>query len=360
MSQVIPNTLSSDDPRHQFHELEVLDVIRETADATSFVFEIPSALEEIFTYQPGQFFTFEIPWEGFHIKRCYSLSSASTWGEKPKVTVKRIDDGRMSNWMNDNLKSGNTIRVLPPAGLFVLNPDKTRGRPLTLFGGGSGITPVMSLLKQALRETERSVKLIYANRDVDSVIFRKELGQIVAEHEDRFAVVHHLDNESGFMSPANVQAHIADRLDSDFYICGPTPFMDTVEAGLNESALTGGDIHIERFVSATDPDRQAETQDAPPVSTGTPETVTLTLEGTTHQVDYTAGETILQAAVRAGLDVPFSCQDGYCSCCMAKLRQGEVSMATHEALTQAEVDSGWILTCQAKPITGACEVEYED
>jgi 3-ketosteroid 9alpha-monooxygenase subunit B len=350
---------ASSDPRHQFHPITIYDVVRETADAHSFIFEIPSELAALFQYKSGQFFTFEIPWEGFQIKRCYSLSSATCWGEKPKVTVKRIDDGRMSNWMNENLKPGDRIRVMPPAGSFVLHDRSGPRRPLTLFGGGSGITPVISLLKQALLETERPIKMIYANRDLDSIIFRAELEAIADQFGSRLQVVHHLDSEAGFLTASSIAQHIEGRNDSDFYICGPTPFMETIEGVLKETPLAGGEIHVERFISAVDPDREHESVEEPE-SSGTPDKVTVLLGGASHKIEYREGETILQAAIRAGLDVPYSCQDGYCSCCMAKLREGEVYMASREALTDAEISDGWVLTCQAKPTTQACEVEYED
>lgn len=350
---------ASNDPRHQFHEITIYDVVRETADAHSFIFEIPSELKALFQYKSGQFYTFEIPWKGFQIKRCYSLSSATCWGEKPKVTVKRIDDGRMSNWMNENLKPGDRIRVMPPAGAFILHDRSGPNRPLTLFGGGSGITPVISLLKQALLETERSVKLIYANRDSDSIIFRAELEAIAEQFGSRLQVIHHLDSETGFLTASGIAQHIEGLYDSDFYICGPTPFMDTIEAVLKETQLTGGEIHVERFVSAVDPDRQREPVEEPD-SSGAPDEITVLLGGTAHKIEYHEGESILQAAIRSGLDVPYSCQDGYCSCCMAKLREGEVFMASREALTDDEISDGWVLTCQAKPTTRACEVEYED
>lgn len=360
MSQMLPNAAEGNDPRHQFHDITVKEVIRETKDATSIVFEIPEALSDLFQYKPGQFFTFEIPWESFAIKRCYSLSSTASWGDLPKVTIKRVDDGRMSNWMNDNLSPGDTIRTMPPAGLFVLKEATEASRPLTLFGGGSGITPVISLLKEALLKTERPIKMIYANRDEASVIFRQELDDIASKYEGRFELVHHLDSERGFLSASDVAAHINGRAQSDIYICGPTPFMDTIEQALGSASITG-DIHIERFVSAVDPDRAQAAPDEPVSPTsGTPTTVKISVNGKTYEVDYEAGETVLNSAIRAGIDVPYSCQDGYCSCCMAKLRQGEVTMASREALTDREITEGWVLTCQAKPTTSACEVEYED
>jgi len=352
-------TPASDDPRHQFHKIGVYDVVRETRDASSFIFEIPAELEQLFQYHPGQFLTFEIPWQDFRVRRCYSLASTPSWGERPKVTVKRVDEGRVSNWMNDNLEAGARILAMPPTGPFVLHEDRTRKHPMMFFGGGSGVTPVISLIKQALRETSRRVKLVYANRDPDSIIFRAELEAIAAQFADRFELVHHLDTTNGFLAEADIVRHIEGRLDSDFYICGPTPFMDTIENVLAESALEGGAVHIERFVSALDPDRQRET-DPEPATQGEPGTIRIKLDGAAHEIEYRAGEPILAAAIRAGLDVPYSCQDGYCGCCMAKLRAGEVQMATHEALTKRELADGWVLTCQAKPITGVCEVEFED
>ncbi len=360
MSQNESIPVSSDDPKHQFHELTVFDVIRETPDASSFIFEIPSVLEDLFRYRSGQFFTFEIPWDDFHVRRCYSLSSAPAWGERPKVTVKRVDDGRVSNWLNDNLGQGSTIRVMPPDGRFLLHEDSARRNPLTLFGGGSGITPVMSILKQALRETERHVKLVYANRDRSSVIFRAELEAIAEQFAGRFELVSHLDDETGFLKKEDIARHIEGRIDSDFYICGPTPFMDAVEDTLPNRPLEGGEIFVERFVSAVDPDRRPAEEAAPGPSTGAATTIKIKLEGQTHEVPYEPGEPILKAAIRAGLDVPYSCQDGYCGCCMAMLREGEVTMPTHEALTKRELAEGWVLACQSRPTTPNCTLEFED
>lgn len=359
MSQIETSSLPGGDARHQFYELRVFDVIRETADASSFVFEIPEEHEALFRYRPGQFFTFEIPWDDFHVRRCYSLSSSPSWGERPKVTVKRVDDGRVSNWLNDNLGQGSALQVMPPDGRFVLHDETRRTNPLTLFGAGSGITPVMSILKQALRETERDVKLVYANRDRASVIFRAELEAIAEQFAGRFEFVSHLDDAAGLLSSEAISRHIEGRLHSDFYICGPTPFMDVVEETLPHRPLEGGEIFVERFVSAVDPDRKPEPA-APTIAEGGASRVTIRLEGASHEVPYEAGEPILNAAVRAGLDVPYSCQDGYCGCCMAKLVEGDVDMPTHEALTKRELAEGWVLACQARPKTASCTLEFED
>ena len=154
------------DAKHRFHELLVADVIQETADTRSFAFDVPDVLRELFRYVSGQFLTFEIPWDGLRLHRCYSLSSAPGIDARPTVTVKRVDRGRVSNWMNDRLEKGSRIAVKPPEGHFVLRTAEQE-RPLVMFGGGSGITPILSILKSALSNTRRSVKLVYANRDRD-------------------------------------------------------------------------------------------------------------------------------------------------------------------------------------------------
>ncbi len=355
LSQTDPMDSASSDPRHRFHELVIRDVVRETADASSFLFDIPAPLEELFAYKPGQFFTLQIPWEDFEIRRCYSLSSAAVWGECPKVTVKRVEDGRMSNWLNDCLKAGDRIQVMPPAGHFFLHESD---RPLAFFGAGSGITPILSIIKQALLETQREIRLVYANRDLDSVIFRDALNEMRSRFGDRFQLEHHLDEECGFLDRHRVEGHVAGQLNADFYICGPTPFMDLVEGTLQQSALDGGHIHIERFNSAVDPDRATLAPEAP--SSGTvPDKVVITIDGDRHEIDYEEGETLLSAGLRVGLDLPFSCRDGYCSCCMAQLKRGEVQMRAREALSDREIDGGWILACQARPTTSECEIDYD-
>ena len=361
MSQVQSDPIQSTDPRHNFHEISVAEVVRETADASSFIFDIPDTLRDLFAYKPGQFLTFEIPWNDFAIKRCYSLSSSAGWDQKPKVTVKRVDDGRMSNWMNENLSAGSRIKVMQPAGKFVLHTHPENAvRPLVLFGGGSGITPVLSLLKQALRETTRTIKLVYANRDRDSIIFRSEIETMVEQYPERLSVDHHLDSDSGFLSVSDIQPKIADHRTADIYICGPTPFMDTIEAALKESALQGGEVHVERFVSAVDPDREPVEAEVAPDSEGVPNKIVIRLDGKRSEVEYVEGVTLLKASIRAVLDVAFSCLDGYCCCCMAKLMRVNFHLKCGEALTNSEIEEGWILTCQAKPTTSECEIEYED
>jgi 3-ketosteroid 9alpha-monooxygenase subunit B len=336
------------DPKHSFHELEIADVVQETADTRSFVFAVPASLEPLFHYVSGQFLTFEIPWESFRVHRCYSLSSAPGHDARLTVTVKRIDQGRVSNWFNERLAKGDRISVKPPEGLFVLRPGED-DRPIVMFGGGSGITPILSIVKTALASTRRRIKLVYANRDRDSIIFRDVLESWRARFPDRLEIVHHLDSEKGFMHAANAKDHFAGLENADFYICGPGPFMDVVESALEERQVGRGHVFIERFVSPTDPDRlQAAAPVAATPAATAPGTFVCTLEGTRHELPVKPGETLLAAARRAGLEPSFSCEEGYCGCCMARLKSGKVAMRTHDALTAKDLANQWVLACQSR------------
>ena len=349
------------DARHRFHELVVADVIQETADTRSFAFDVPDVLGELFRYVPGQFLTFEIPWDGMRLHRCYSLSSAPGIDASPKVTVKRVDRGRVSNWMNDRLEKGARIAVKPPEGHFVLRAAEQE-RPLVMFGGGSGITPILSILKSALSNTRRRVKLVYANRDRDSIIFRSELDAWRDRFPDRLEIAHHLDSERGFMHAANAKDHFAGLENADFYICGPAPFMDVVESALEERQAGRGHVFVERFVSPTDPDRvQAPAVAPPPAAVGAPKTFFMTLEGVRSEIPVKPGETLLAAAQRAGLDPSFSCQEGYCGCCIARLRSGKVQMRTHDALNAKDLANRWVLACQSRLEGGEpVEIDFDD
>jgi 3-ketosteroid 9alpha-monooxygenase subunit B len=346
----------AEDPRHQYYELTVAEVISETADAASFVFAIPDELRSLFSYCAGQFLTFRVPWQGMELQRCYSLASSPERGEGHKVTVKRIDDGRISNWFNDELRAGSRIRVLPPEGRFVL---RASDRKILLFSGGSGITPVISLIKTALVSSERPLKLVYANRDRDAIIFREELERLVAAHPTRLEVVHHLDMDRGFLDVGGAKAHLAGWEDADVYLCGPAEFMDVVEDALEAVGVERAHIHVERFVSPTDPDRAADAAAPVPSGDAFPAEIVLKLDGATHRLPYTPGKTLLETAKEADLTPPFACEEGYCSTCMAKLVRGQVSMRTNDALTARDLEDGWILTCQGVPQSDECEIDWD-
>jgi 3-ketosteroid 9alpha-monooxygenase subunit B len=338
-------------------ELRVARVIDETHDSRSLVFEIPAELDPQFRYRPGQFLSFKIPYQGDVLTRSYSLASSPDTDREHKVTIKRVDDGRVSNWMNDRIEMGTRLMVVPPAGLFVLN-DADRG--IVLFGGGSGITPVISIIKSALTTSARSMKLIYANRDERSIIFKAELDELARTHPDRFQVIHCLDAVDGFMDRDDVKRHVGSDVGSDFYLCGPGPFMAVVEETLRELHVDHDLIHVERFVSPPDPGVHVDAAAPGVTDDSVPDAITIVLDGETHEVPYPKGEKILVAVRAAGLDAPYSCEEGYCSCCMAKLTAGEVKMDSNDCLSTGLLEEGWVLTCQARCVSGKVKIEYPE
>jgi ferredoxin-NADP reductase len=223
------------------------------------------------------------------------------------------------------------------------------------FCGGSGVTPVISIAKSVLATTARPAHVLYANRDRDSVIFHDQLQDLAAAHPDRLDVRHHFDSDGGFLQPETITAHVGDHTDADFYICGPTPFMDLVEGVLLELGVDAGRIAIERFGSVV----PAGPVHAPTPAGDAPETLTLILKGKKHTVSYEPGDTVLETARRGALPAPYSCEAGDCATCMAVVREGSATMRRNNALTPEEVIEGWVLTCQALPQGQAVTIEYE-
>jgi len=334
-----------------YYRLSVADVIEETDDSRSIVFDVPEALRERFAYLAGQFLTLRVEVDDHRLVRCYSLASAPGLEAQHKVTVKRVVDGRASNWLNDHVIKGDQLEVMPPNGVFCLRDRET---PIVLFGGGSGITPIISIIKTGLQTTSRNLKLVYANRNDQSIIFKDELSALLSEHADRLEIVHRLDDVHGLIDAALVVQEVGPKIDADFYICGPGPFMDVVESGLASLAIDSDQIFIERFQSSEAP------VDLAPVDTSAGAVVTIKLDGREAEVVVAEGETILTAARRAGLEPPFACEEAYCGCCMARVVEGEVDMLTNDGgIDQKQVADGWVLTCQGI-VKGAARVEYPD
>lgn len=333
---------------HGYHRLTVADVIDETVDTRSFVLVIPPALQERFAYAAGQFCTFRATVGGEPVARCYSMSSSAETGDPFTVTVKRVPGGKMSNWMNDMIVPGDTIDVMPPAGLFVLHAAET---PIVAFAGGSGITPVVSIIKTALATTAREIALVYANRGPASVIFAAALERLRAGSGGRLTVYHHLDSENGFLDAVACAALVGDRTQADFYVCGPGPYMKIVEAALDQRGVDPARLFIERFELPDEASAAREESET--------ESIVIRLEGRKRRVGYQRGDTVLDTARRAGLKPPFACQQGNCGTCMAHLDEGRVTMRVNNALDADEVDQGWILTCQAIPTSRQVVVDYD-
>jgi 3-ketosteroid 9alpha-monooxygenase subunit B len=337
-----------------FVSLRVKHVVRETQDAISIVLDVPESSSRHFGYQAGQFLTLLVCVDGQEHRRCYSMSSSPATGEDLRITVKRDRDGVVSNWLNDTTAPGKEIHALPPEGRFIL---KDTDRDVVAFAGGSGITPVFSLLRSALISSRRSTRLFYANRDRASVIFHEALKSLNDSHSGRFVVHHHLDAERGFVTPAQVNAFVAGAKDVDaaeYYICGPGPFMDIVQTALRAAGVPSDRVHLEHFEVAEMPvDPSAAGADT------VTEEVTIELQRRKITVPYSRGDTLLQTARMAGLQAPSSCEVGSCGTCMARLTQGSARMINNDALEDDEVEDGWVLTCQSLPTSRTVRVVYE-
>ncbi|MGD0554545.1 MAG: ferredoxin--NADP reductase [Streptosporangiaceae bacterium] len=316
----------------------VAEVVRETDDACSFV------LDADFSYQPGQFITVRVGTAA----RCYSLCSSPVTGERPAFTVKRTDGGYASNWLCDNVRAGSSLDILPPAGTFT---PGSLDNDLLLFAAGSGITPVMSILKSALATGSGQVVLVYANRDERSVIFGSALRSLAG---DRLLVVHHLDSVQGPPTAASLAALARPFAGHEAFICGPDPYMTAVRSALSAAGMPSSRVHVERFVSL----EENPFESVPVAADAIPSRITVTLDGQTQTLDWPPGHRMLDVLLDAGLDAPFSCRQGVCGACACQLTEGKVEMAHNEVLEDADLGEGWILACQSTAVTDSVTIEY--
>jgi ring-1,2-phenylacetyl-CoA epoxidase subunit PaaE len=352
-----------------FHALRVAEVVPETAEANSIRFELPPELREAFRFKAGQHLTLKAAVDGEELRRTYSLCTAPSDGEL-MVTVKRVAGGRFSNWIGDNVRAGDTLDVMPPNGSFTCDfrPDHI-GRYVA-FAGGSGITPIMSLIRTALSvEPDSRFTLFYGNRDSTSVIFLDALAELKDRYMDRLELFHFLAEEeqdidlfNGMLDRPTCTEAI-DRLVGDhaavdaWFICGPGPMMDSAEGALLDRQVEKDRIHIERFTA----DRPAEAmaRELAELSTkaaGT--TISVTLDGRTRRVEFTQAN-ILDSARVAGLPAPFACKAGVCATCRARVTSGKVEMAARYGLSDEELAAGYILTCQSVPLGEGLAVDYD-
>lgn len=340
--------------------LTVSEVVPETADAVTIVFD-PASTTGDAGYRPGQFLTLRVPSEQTgSVARCYSLCSSPVTDKRMAVTVKRTDSGYASNWLCDNVRAGDEIECLPPAGLFTpvdLDAD------LLLMAGGSGITPMMSIAKTALADGCGRVVLLYANRDPDSVIFAAQLRDLVAQYPDRMTIVHWLEAVQGLPSVATMGTLLAPYVNYEVFICGPTPFMKSARSAIEGFGMPRAKIHIENFVSLSgDPfsDKPVEVEDGTESSAAAQLTAELivTLDGATHTLTWTRTDTLIDLLVDRGIEAPYSCREGECGTCQCVLIDGNVEMDSHGALDDEDIADGIVLGCQARPASENITIEF--
>ncbi|MGW4246117.1 2Fe-2S iron-sulfur cluster-binding protein [Nocardia sp. NPDC004722] len=335
----------------------IVRVVRETADAVSLELAPEAAHADRFAYRPGQFLTLRIPSDlTGSVSRCYSLSSAPHEGGPLKVTVKRTVDGYGSNWLCDNAADGLELQVLPPAGIFT---PESLDTDLLLFAGGSGITPVLSILKSVLAQGTGHCTLIYANQHENSVIFAAELAELAAAHPDRLLVLHWLQSVQGLPSVAALAALARPWAGREVFVCGPGPFMDAVAAAMTELGADRKRVHIEKFVSLSGNPFETDTAAIDVADDGDVATARVELDGENHELRWPRQQTLLDTMLAKGLDAPYSCKEGACSACVCRVVTGEVSMRRNEILEEADIADGYVLACQAVPVTDDVTVTYD-
>lgn len=346
-----------------FHELRVKNLIRETSQAVSIAFDVPSELKDEFRFTAGQYLTIKYEQDGEKIRRSYSICSSPESGEL-KVTVKEVEGGQFSAWANNKLQEGDTLNVFPPEGKFTFSSDSTESHHnYAAFAAGSGITPVMAILKSVLEnEPHSKFVLVYGNKSPEQTIFFKELLELQVKHAERLFVefVYSKAKEDqsffGRIERSTVNFVLKNKFKGHqfnaFYLCGPEPMIDLVSEVLQENKIDKAKIFFELFTSTEEAEIEAD------VSGKTQVTVMLDDEETTFEMDRKTR--VLDAVLEKDLDPPYSCQGGICSSCLAQIKEGKAKMANNQILTDEEVEEGLILTCQAHPTTPKLRIDYDD
>ena len=348
---------SSADERYM--NLRIREVVPVAKDAVNLIFDKPDAS---FKYEPGQFITIIDHVGDEKVRRAYSLCTNPFEDEFPGVTVKRVEDGRMSNHINDSYSAGQEVEIMEPMGLFTTTYDANQSRKLVFLGGGSGITPLYSILRSVLKnEPESSVVLVYGNRDEDYIIFKDELAKLEEIYSDRFRLFHILESDpkdfatvKGRPSPGIMSDLITTHeiKGDEYFICGPEPMMDVTRQALASLDIDPSRIRFESFEAGVTSPKELITE-----SDGKAANVTIVLNGEEHLVPVPFNASILETALDAGLDMPYSCQSGLCTACRGFCHEGDITTDEVEGLSQVEMDEGYRLLCIGKPASDKITIE---
>jgi ring-1,2-phenylacetyl-CoA epoxidase subunit PaaE len=339
----------------KYHSLKVKDVVRETSDTISLHFKQP--LFKKIAYQAGQFLTLIIEHQGKKYRRSYSLSSTPNLDDPLVVTIKRVEGGVVSNWLNDNVRTGDKIELVEPMGNFTLVPQASKAQHYLFFAAGSGITPIISMLKGVLHfEKNSRVHLFYSSRTPQDIIFKKTLDELQSKFGDALTVTHFISQnpeagQEGRLSEARLEellGSLPQDLKREAYLCGPLELMQSIEGVLQKVGVT--EVFKENFFAP------------PPADDGASiagQSVRILLSGIEHQVDVQGNKSILDAALDEAIDMPYSCQAGLCTACRGKCTSGKVKMDSNDALSDEEIAAGYVLTCQARPLTDDVVIDMD-
>ncbi len=352
----------------RFHRLAVNDLRRETPDAVSLTFAIPDELSRDYHFAPGQYLTLRTMMDGEEVRRSYSICSGPDDGEL-RIAVKKVDGGAFSNWAADELKRGDELDVMTPTGRFGVAHAPDQARLYVGFAAGSGITPILSIVKGVLaREPQSRFFLFYGNRTAEGMLFREALEELKDRFLERLSVFHVISGEEqdipilhGRLDGDKVRLLLRSLVPASsvdhVFICGPMGMSEDIEATCRAIGIADDKIHVERFVSEFGGKPRPKAVVAP----GTPPKAiaSLIIDGKRREVPVAEGEAILDAALRAGMDLPFACKGGMCSTCRAKLVEGEALMEVNYSLEPWELKAGFVLTCQARPTSDRVVVDYD-
>lgn len=353
-------------PPH-FHTLKIVSLRRETADSVSLAFAVPEALREAYHYSPGQYLTLRAVIGGEDVRRSYSICSGLD-DDELRVAIKRVPGGAFSNWANDAPRVGETLDVMTPDGRFGVPIEQGASRTLVGFAAGSGITPILSILKSVLsREPGSRFFLFFGNRSTESIMFRGQLEDLKDRFLSRLSVFHVLSREQQDVPILNghLDAEKVNRLLHSMvpvasvdhaFVCGPQPMIEGLEKALADAGLMREQIHVERFTPAAGgrPRPVVLQPTAPPKAVAT-----VISEGVRTEIPVAEGEAIIDAAIRAGRNLPYSCKGGMCCTCRARLLEGRVEMTVNYSLEPWETDAGYVLTCQSHPVTARVVLDYD-
>jgi ring-1,2-phenylacetyl-CoA epoxidase subunit PaaE len=348
-----------------FHKLSIQEITRETSKSISITFNVPENLKETYAFKAGQYITLKTNIDGHEVRRDYSICSSPKSGEL-KIAIKEVKDGTFSAYANNSIKVGDDLEVAPPKGHFVFEPNDSKTKNIAAFAAGSGITPVLSIIKCALEEEIYSkVILVYGNKTTGATMFLNELLELQHQYKNRLsiqfvfsqaqeedAIFGRIEKSTVNLVVKNKYKHI--EIDA-FYLCGPEAMIHTVKDVLSDHGVDEDRIHFELFKAA----KPADIEEEQTLESGkTKITVIVDDEETTFEMSQK--QTILEAALDEDLDAPYSCQGGICSSCLARVKEGEAKMRQNNILTEKEVAEGLILTCQAQPTTSTIVVDYDD
>lgn len=354
-----------------FHSLSVKKVERETDDCVSIEFDVPEELKEIFQFKQGQNLTIKKVFDGEELRRNYSICT-SPFDDKLKVAVKKAEGGVFSTWVNENLKEGDVLEVLPPTGKFYTQLKPSQKKNYVAFAAGSGITPILSIIKTTLiTEPKSEFTLVYGNRTKNSIIFKEELEALKDKYIDRFRIYHILSRElteaqinNGRIDVDKLELLFEKLIDikasDEFFICGPEEMIFCIKGYLEGRGVASDKIHFELFTVPGQQTTKSEQQTAKQSDEGPKAKVSVKLDGIMFDFDLAyESESILDAALKQGADLPYACKGGVCTTCKAKLIEGKVSMDVNWGLEPEEVEKGYILTCQSHPQTEKVVVDYD-